>query len=163
MLKNNFNLTEIGKTIGKHRTTISKEILNHRFEKESIQYGTTFANCTNINICQFAGCKSCKKSCKNFIEKKCQILDKTPYVCNGCKKNLIVNSQNFIIVQKMLMLNIKLLELNLELESEFHKKKFTKLIMLLPHLLGIKIKVLIMYLLIIQIYYTFLNLHFIHM
>lgn len=62
MLKNNFNLTEIGKTIGKHRTTISKEILNHRFEKESIQYGTTFANCTNINICQFAGCKSCKKS-----------------------------------------------------------------------------------------------------
>lgn len=86
MLKNNFNLTEIGKTIGKHRTTISKEILNHRFEKESIQYGTTFANCTNINICQFAGCKSCKKSCKNFIEKKCQILDKAPYVCNGCKK-----------------------------------------------------------------------------
>lgn len=65
MLKNNFNLTEIGKTIEKHRTTISKEILNHRFGKESIQYGTTFANCTNINTCQFAGCKSCK----NFIEK----------------------------------------------------------------------------------------------
>lgn len=47
ILKNNFNLTEIEKTIGKNRTTISKEILNHRFEKESIQYGTTFANCTN--------------------------------------------------------------------------------------------------------------------
>lgn len=86
MLKNNFNFTEIGKAIGKHRTTISKEILNHRFEKESIQYGTTFANCTNINNCQFAGCKSCNKSCKNFIERKCAILDKAPYVCNGCKK-----------------------------------------------------------------------------
>lgn len=47
ILKNNFNLTEIEKTIEKNRTTISKEILNHRFEKESIQYGTTFANCTN--------------------------------------------------------------------------------------------------------------------
>ena len=34
MLKNNFNFTEIGKVIGKHRTTISKEILNHRFEKK---------------------------------------------------------------------------------------------------------------------------------
>lgn len=86
MLKNNFNFTEIGKVIGKHRTTISKEILNHRFEKEAIQYGTTFANCTNINNCQFAGCKSCNKSCKNFIERKCEILDKAPYVCNGCKK-----------------------------------------------------------------------------
>ena len=86
MLKNNFNFTEIGKVIGKHRTTISKEILNHRFEKETIQYGTTFANCTNINNCQFAGCKSCNKSCKNFIERKCEILDKVPYVCNGCKK-----------------------------------------------------------------------------
>ena len=86
MLKNNFNFTEIGKVIGKHRTTISKEILNHRFEKEAIQYGTTFANCTNINNCQFAGCKSCNKSCKNFVERKCEILDKAPYVCNGCKK-----------------------------------------------------------------------------
>lgn len=86
MLKNNFNFTQIGKVIGKHRTTISKEILNHRFEKEAIQYGTTFANCTNINNCQFAGCKSCNKSCKNFIERKCEILDKAPYVCNGCKK-----------------------------------------------------------------------------
>ena len=86
MLKNNFNFTAIAKAIGKHRTTISKEILNHRFEKESIQYGTTFANCTNIDNCQFAGCKSCNKSCKNFIERKCEILDKAPYVCNGCKK-----------------------------------------------------------------------------
>ena len=86
MLKNNFNLTEIGNTIGKHRTTISKEILNHRFEKEAIQYGTTFANCTHINNCQFAGSKSCNKSCKNFNERKCKILDKVPYVCNGCKK-----------------------------------------------------------------------------
>lgn len=86
MLKNNFNFTEIGKVIGKHRTTISKEILNHRFKQESVQYGTTFANCTNINNCQFAGCKSCNKSCKNFIERKCEILDKAPYVCNACKK-----------------------------------------------------------------------------
>ena len=91
MLKNNFNLTEIGKAIGKHRTTISKEILNHRFEKKSIQYGTTFANCTNINNCQFAGCKSCNKSCKNFTERKCELLNKAPYVCkagNACRKRI---------------------------------------------------------------------------
>lgn len=32
-LKENWNFTEIGKEINKHRTTISKEILNHRFKK----------------------------------------------------------------------------------------------------------------------------------
>lgn len=43
-LKENWNFTEIGKEINKHRTTISKEILNHRFKKEYVQYNTTFAN-----------------------------------------------------------------------------------------------------------------------
>ena len=86
LLKKNFNLTEIGNAIGKHRTTISKEILNHRFVKEYIQYCSSFANCIKTDYCENAGSKLCKKTCKNFIERKCTILENPPYVCNGCSK-----------------------------------------------------------------------------
>ena len=86
MLKNNSNFTNIGNEINKHRTTISKEILNHRFKKEHIQYGTSFANCVNVETCENSGSKYCNKSCKNFKEKECTLLKLPPYVCNGCKK-----------------------------------------------------------------------------
>lgn len=85
-LKENWNFTEIGKEINKHRTTILKEILNHRFKKEYIQYNTTFANCVYTDICKDAGSKICKRTCANFEEKKCSLLDSAPYVCNGCPK-----------------------------------------------------------------------------
>ena len=85
-LKENWNFTEIGKEINKHRTTISKEILNHRFKKEYVQYNTTFANCVCTDICKDAGSKICKRTCVNFEEKKCSLLDSAPYVCNGCPK-----------------------------------------------------------------------------
>ena len=85
-LKENWNFTEIGKEINKHRTTISKEILNHRFKKEYVQYNTTFANCVCTDICKDTGSKICKRTCVNFEEKKCSLLDSAPYVCNGCPK-----------------------------------------------------------------------------
>ena len=85
-LKENWNFTEIGKEINKHRTTISKEILNHRFKKEYVQYNTTFANCVCTDICKTAGSKICKRTCVNFEEKKCSLLDSAPYIFNGCPK-----------------------------------------------------------------------------
>ena len=86
MLKEKFNLTQIGEKIGKHRTTISKEILNHRFKKDYIQYNTYFANCIHITDCENAGTKWCRNSCKNYKEKECILLNNPPYVCNGCSK-----------------------------------------------------------------------------
>lgn len=88
MLKNNFNLTQIGEKIGKHRTTISKEILNHRFKKDYFQYNSYFANCIHTDNCENAGTKWCKHSCKNYKEKECILLDNPPYVCNGCSKKI---------------------------------------------------------------------------
>ena len=85
-LKENWNFTSIGKELNKHRTTISKEILNHRFQKESIQYNSSFANCIHTDTCENAGSKFCKKSCSKFKEKTCSLLEKPPYVCNGCPK-----------------------------------------------------------------------------
>ena len=86
MLKKNFNLTQIGEKIGKHRTTISKEILNHRFKKDYVQYNSYFANCIHVKNCENAGTKICKNSCKNYKEKDCILLSNPPYVCNGCVK-----------------------------------------------------------------------------
>ena len=85
-LKENWNFTQIGKELNKHRTTISKEILNHRFKKNSIQYNSSFANCMYNDTCENAGTKSCKKSCSKFKEKNCPLLNTSPYVCNGCPK-----------------------------------------------------------------------------
>ena len=85
-LKENWNFTLIGKELNKHRTTIAKEILNHRFKKEAIQYNSTFANCIYTDTCENAGSKLCKKTCRNFKEKTCQLLNNPPYVCNGCSK-----------------------------------------------------------------------------
>lgn len=85
-LKENWNFTLIGKELNKHRTTISKEILNHRFQKESFQYNSSFANCIHTETCENAGSKFCKKSCSRFKEKTCSLLEKPPYVCNGCPK-----------------------------------------------------------------------------
>ena len=85
-IKKNWNIKWIGKELNKHRTTISKEILNHRFQKESVQYNSTFANCIYTDTCKNAGSKFCKKSCSRFKEKTCSLLEKPPYVCNGCPK-----------------------------------------------------------------------------
>ena len=84
MLKETYNLTQIGNEIGIHRNTISKEILNHRFKKDAVQYNSHFANCIKTEICENAGSKQCKNTCKNYIEKECIILKRPPYVCNGC-------------------------------------------------------------------------------
>lgn len=85
-LKENWNFTSIGKELNKHRTTISKEILNHRFQKETVHYNSSFANCIHTYTCENAGSKFCKKSCSKFKEKTCFLLEKPPYVCNGCPK-----------------------------------------------------------------------------
>ena len=89
MLKENINFTEIGKVIGKHRTTISKEILNHRIKNQYKQFNSSFANCELTFNCDKAGSKQCKSSCPNFKEKCCPNLTRPPYVCNGCEKKKV--------------------------------------------------------------------------
>ena len=44
-LKENNTFTFIGEQIGKHRTTVAQEILNHRLEHKPNTYGRTFVNC----------------------------------------------------------------------------------------------------------------------
>ena len=75
----------IGKLLDKDCTTISKEIRNHYKIMNTGSVGRRFNNCLYRRTCPNRG-KNCNISnCINFQEEKCSLLDKPPYVCNGCK------------------------------------------------------------------------------
>lgn len=76
---------EIGKNIGKDCTTISREIRNHYIVKNTGGIGRQFNNCIYRTTCSNRG-KNCNlANCTEFKEQKCNLLNKPPYVCNGCK------------------------------------------------------------------------------
>lgn len=75
----------IGKILDKDCTTISKEIKNHYIVKNTGSLGRKFNNCLYRRSCPNRG-KNCNISnCINFKKEKCSLLNKPPYVCNGCK------------------------------------------------------------------------------
>ena len=82
MLKNDYSLCLIARTIGRDKTTISKEIKKHR----EVIYPNRFNNQRNICIhskeCKELICDSSKKCFDNI----CPNLKHSPYVCNGCAK-----------------------------------------------------------------------------
>lgn len=85
-LNNRIPLKQIGRNINKHCSSISREIRNHYITKNTGSVGRAFNNCTFRKTCPNRG-KNCNiKNCSEFIEEKCTLLNKVPYVCNGCKK-----------------------------------------------------------------------------
>ncbi len=98
LLKEGKSFKEIGRSLGKDCTTISKEIRYHFVERESGAWGQACNACTlrfgckksllcsnqdcGRKKCNF--CSICNNFCDSFIEEKCRKLDKPPYVCNGC-------------------------------------------------------------------------------
>ena len=85
-LNQNISLKQIGRNINKHCSSISREIKNHYITKNTGSVGRPFNNCIFRKDCPNRG-KNCNiKNCSEFIEEKCELLNKTPYVCNGCKK-----------------------------------------------------------------------------
>ena len=86
---------EIGRNISKDCTTISREIRNHYIIKNTGAIGRQFNNCIFRNNCpNRKNCNLC--NCSEFKEEKCILLDKPPYVCNGCKlKNQCTLTKHF--------------------------------------------------------------------
>lgn len=92
--------TEIGRTLGKDPSTISKEVKNH---SQTVRKGS-YNPCANRTSCSYMGkaCKPCKhpyhgsckgcsyrncyEHCPDFMELTCHKLNKPPYVCNGCNE-----------------------------------------------------------------------------
>lgn len=88
-LNQNISFKEIGSSINKNCTTISREIRNHYITKNTGGIGRKFNNCIYRTTCPNRG-KNCKlHNCTEFKEEKCNLLEKPPYVCNGCKKKTL--------------------------------------------------------------------------
>lgn len=84
-LTQNKSFKEIGFLIGKNCTTISREIRNHYVTKNTGGVGRKFNNCIYRTTCPLRGNSCSLNKCSEFIEEKCPLLNKPPYVCNGCK------------------------------------------------------------------------------
>lgn len=85
-LNEKMNFTEIAYMLDFHRTTISAEIKNRRIAGSANLYGTTFVRCEFESTCNNFEGIGCKRKCSRYVLRRCHILDKPPYVCNGCPK-----------------------------------------------------------------------------
>ena len=102
MLAAGYSFAAIARSIGKDKTTVSKEVRKHKITRKSGGCGNKFNNCANRFTCKHENdacpvcntnrlrkCRSCSlcfASCCDFIEEKCPLLEKPPYVCNGCDR-----------------------------------------------------------------------------
>lgn len=99
-LQEKLSLAAISRKVGKNRSTISREIKNHR------KLVTTSGgnNCVKRNKCKkvpscrsncYRGkkncqtaCGGCNEDCIHYQEEFCAEYEKPPYVCNGCTQRL---------------------------------------------------------------------------
>lgn len=85
-LKEKLSFKKIGEKIGKDATTISKEIKSHYKTEQKGAIGRPFFDCKYRNNCEFKESKTmCHPSkCSHYEQETCPLLNKAPYVCNGC-------------------------------------------------------------------------------
>lgn len=95
LLNQNCSFTEIGNVIKKHRTTISREVYNHRIMKEPRFFNTGFSECIHHKNCSLHGNKPCIKKCNSYKEFTCSKTINPPYVCNGCHKKEFCKLRRF--------------------------------------------------------------------
>ena len=95
---------DIARFLCKDPTTISKEVKAHRlsdwYHKGTFYNAHNFCihryHCKKTNACgkiivcgiKCTSCPTCNQTCKDFEKERCNRLDKAPYVCNGCPKQI---------------------------------------------------------------------------
>jgi len=97
-LNERISLSEIAKRLDKDPTTISKEIKRNRTDCR-IRMGKEFTTCekrkdcrkTQIcsdscnHLCIKCKTRNCYRICPDYKPKSCKILNRFPFVCNGCE------------------------------------------------------------------------------
>jgi IS30 family transposase len=95
---------DIARFLCKDPTTISKEVKGHRlsdwYHKGTFYNAHNFCvhryHCKKTNACdkvilcgvKCTSCPTCNQTCRDFEKERCKRLDKAPYVCNGCDKQI---------------------------------------------------------------------------
>ena len=90
------SLAQIGESIGKHISSVSRELQKHRSPMTQSAYGRITNRCVHrytCNVTNLCGtschrkcsvCGKCNSACQAFTEEFCPKLNQPPYVCNGC-------------------------------------------------------------------------------
>ena len=103
------SFSDIAKFLSKHPTSISKEIMKHRYLKQAHLYEgenrckkrlqcKRFKDvCGHAEGCrkQCKTCSQCNSVCPDFVYDLCEKLKKAPYVCNGCEKKRTCRSEKY--------------------------------------------------------------------
>lgn len=111
-LDKSLSFKAIAAEIGKDCTTVSKEVRGHIiFEKKGAPYrpfndcknrahcghfGDACKECTRKNKKSCRSCGSCIPSCPDYEKEECPLLNKPPYVCNGCSKRNVCTLEKHI-------------------------------------------------------------------
>ncbi len=101
MLNNKKRPIDIAKALGKHPSTISREIKAHFIVQRTGIRSRNYNNCrdrfscTKSHVCQPCDaerkysqcrrCAACNFKCQDYIPAECRTRQKSPHVCNGCK------------------------------------------------------------------------------
>lgn len=92
------SIREIARSIGKSPSSVMREIEKHKVIKgkrvpDELDPCILKRNCNVYHLCKDVDCKSmcrtcsrCKTICPNYKPATCDLIVKSPYVCNGCKK-----------------------------------------------------------------------------
>lgn len=97
-LKSGKSFREIANETGKHRSTISREVIARRTPSSKGAFGRVTNRCVHkmsckkIQLCinmpdctrHCACCRLCNSVCPDYEEQICEKLSQPPYVCNGC-------------------------------------------------------------------------------
>jgi transposase, IS30 family len=98
-LRSGLSIKKIAVKIGKHHSTVAREIDARSVYSEKGAFGRLTNRCVARNKCdkrqlcmekpdctrRCAVCKFCNSVCPMFKEERCHKMDVPPYVCNGCK------------------------------------------------------------------------------
>lgn len=99
-LRHGLSIKKIAAKIGKHHSTVAREICARSLISNKGAFGRTTNRCLSRRSCeQFqlcldkpdclrrcSTCHLCNTACASFKEEVCAKLSAAPYVCNGCKE-----------------------------------------------------------------------------
>ena len=82
-IENNSSKKSIADTLGKDKSTIGKEIRNHR----TLSYKSKYpVECIDAGKCPNKYSHHCSKECPSFKPFICKRRDRSPGACNGCER-----------------------------------------------------------------------------
>lgn len=111
-LRDGMSFNEIGDKIGKHRSTISREVIARRTPSSKGAFGRVTNRCVHKVSCyrrqlcmkkpdctrRCSFCSLCNRICPDYVEQVCEKLSQPPYVCNGCaqEKKCVLRKQYYL-------------------------------------------------------------------